>query len=1026
MSLANLSVRRGVTFSMIYVMIIAVGLFFLTRLRLDMYPDITFPLIGVVTQYEGAGPREIEDLVTRRIEGAVAAVEGVKKVSSVSKQGTSIVTVEFNWGTDMNQAEIDVRKYIDFVRGLLPEDATEPMAFAFDPSMQPVAFFGLTGPYSEVKLREIAEEKIEPLLERLPGVASVDTVGGGKREVQVRLDPRRTAAAGISPTQVVSALRADNVQLPGGTFDQGGWEFTIQTKGRFTTVKQIEHVVVGFRDQVPVRLRDVAEVVDGLQEATRLVRLDGRPGIMILARKQSDANTVQAVRALLKAVPGVERQAGRGIKLSVIFNQADFIEKSIGNLSTTAMVAFVIALFVLLFFLRSLRSSLIVAAAIPVSVIATFSAMYAAGLTLNIISMAGLALAIGMLVDNSIVVLENIFTLTERGVPGRQAAVEGTDEVGMAITASTLTTLVVFLPILFVPGIAGMMFRDMAITICFSLTVSLIVARTGIPLAASRLLHRRHQKQEGTDLIGRLLVRLTRMYTASLRWVLTHRKTTFALVTGVFVAVMGLGSMLPTDFFPKHDHSLSTIQADEAVGSSLEVTDRSFQRIERIVRKHFPEVIMTSVDIGTGEGFIAMFAKGAHSGILRLKLKDRRDRKRSQAEIEDDLRRRVADIPGLSVNVFQPSFLGSEGDIVVEIYGHDLVQARTLGLKIKELVAATKGTSDVTFSLEAGKPEYEVVLDRSRLAALGLNTALVSSAVSTVFGGKIASVYQEGAFEHDIKVRGPRDFRRDERNLRGLSIVTPTGVSVPLDSIAKIRPSVGPATITRQDQQRMVTVSCAVTGGNLGGVLKELTAKLARFPWPDGFNHQIGGQAEDFQESFLWLAVAFLVSIAFVYMVMASQFESLLHPFLILGTIPLASVGVVAGLGLTGTSLSVTAAIGAVVLVGIVVNNAIVLVDTINQYRRNRGMELFEAVMEAGERRLRPILMTAGTTILGMAPLALEIGDGSEAWSPMARSVIGGLTTSTLLTLIVIPTLYTSLEAWRDKRRARREAKPAG
>jgi len=1025
MSLSSLSVRRAVTFAMIYLIIVGFGLFSLARLRLDMYPDITFPMIGVVTEYPGAGPREIEDLVTRRIEGAVTAVEGVTEVTSTSKQGVSIVMVEFDWGADLNQAEIDVRKYIDFVRGLLPPDTKDPIAFAFDPSMQPVVFLGLDGPYSEVKLREISEEKIEPLLERLPGIASVDTVGGGKREIQVQLDPRRLGAAGIAPQQVVAALRADNVQLPGGTFDQGGWEFTIQTKGRYTRVSQVEQTVVGMRQGVPIRLRDVGRVVDGLQEATRLVRNNGRPGILILVRKQSDANTVQAVRAVLKALPDVEQQSARGIKLGVIFNQADFIEKSIGNLSSTAGIALVITFLVLLFFLRRLRPSLIVAGAIPVSVVATFSIMDAAGLTLNIISMAGLALAIGMLVDNSIVVLENVFTLTEGGASEREAAIHGTDEVGTAITASTLTTLVVFLPILFVPGIAGKMFGDMAVTICFSLTASLLVARTGIPLAASRLLRSKKVRRNGADPIGRLLKGLIGFYGRTLRWVLGNRKKTLALVTVVFLVAVGLGTRLPTEFFPKHDQSLIMMQMELPVGSSLEETDRAFRRMERIVERYVPERTTYSMDIGTGEGFVAMFAKGPHAGIMRLKLRDRSQRSRPQAEIEEDLRRRFSAIPGVTATVFQPNFLGGGGDIAVEVYGHDLVQARTLGMEIKEMVARMENTRDVTFSMEVGRPEYEVKLNRSRLAALGLTTAQVSSAISTVFAGTVASVYQEKGYEYDIRVRGPLSYRRNERNLRSLPIVTPMGQAVPLESLATIRPSVGPATIARKDQQRMVTVSCSVTGGKLGEVLAKLTKKLDKYAWPEGFTYHIGGQAEDFQESFQWLAVALLASILLVYMVMASQFESLLHPFLILFTIPLAAVGVVAGLGLTATPLSVTALIGVLVLVGIVVNNAIVLIDTINQYREKRGMPLAEAVQEAGERRLRPILMTAATTALGMLPLALEIGEGSEAWSPMARTVIGGLTASTLLTLIVIPALYMTLEAWRQRRREKRAARAA-
>jgi hydrophobic/amphiphilic exporter-1 (mainly G- bacteria), HAE1 family len=1049
LGLTDLSVKRGVTFSMIFIIVIGFGIFSLSRLRLDMYPDITFPMVGVVTQYEGAGPKEIEDLITRRIEGALTAVEGVKEVSSTSKQGASIVMVEFDWGTDLNQAEIDIRKNIDFIEGLLPEDAKDPIAFAFDPSMQPIVFMGLSGPYSEVKLREIAEEKVEPLLERLPGVASVDTVGGGKREILVQIDPRRLGAAKVTPQQVVTALRMDNVQLPGGTFDQGGWQFTIQTKGRFTSVKQIESTVVGLSGMVPVRLRDVATVTDGLREQTNLVRNNGRPGIMIIARKQSDANTVQAVRSLLKALPEVERKAGRGVKLSVIFDQGDFIEKSIGNLSSTAMIAFLIAFFVLLFFLRSLRSSLIVAGAIPISVVATFSIMDTAGLTLNIISMAGLALAIGMLVDNSIVVLENIYAHTESGEGGRAAATAGTKEVATAITASTLTTVVVFLPILFVPGIAGEMFGDMAVTICFSLAASLFVARTGIPLAASRLLRGRTAAGDKGP-IGRMLAGLTALYARLLAWCLRNRKKTLGLVTLVFAVSMGVGSTLETEFFPKTDNSIITMQIDGIEGSSLEQTDAAFRRMERIVERVVPERKALNVDIGSGEGFVALFAKGPHSGIMRIRLKDRAQRSRGQQEIEEDLRKRFNAIPGITATAMQPNFFGS-ADVVVEIYGHDLFKAREIGMKVKEIVEGVKGTRDVVFSLESGKPEYEVLLDRKRLAALGLNTAAVSASISTFYAGTLASVFREGGYEYDIRVRGPRTMRRDQRDLHNLSIVTPTGVTVPLASIANVRPSVGPAAIARKNQQRMVTVSCSVPGGNMGSVVKDLGVKLKAFPWPEDFNHYIGGQAEDFKESFLYLGLALLASILLVYMVMASQFESLLHPFLILFTIPLAMVGVVVSLGLTGTNLSVVALIGVLILVGLVVNNAIVLVDTINQYRQRKRAEreaggdevqpdapyrasshgasahqdLVDCVLEAGKRRLRPILMTALTTSLGLVPLAMEIGEGAESWSPMARAVIGGLASSTLLTLIVIPALYTSLESFRIKRQAKRAAKQA-
>jgi HAE1 family hydrophobic/amphiphilic exporter-1 len=463
------------------------------------------------------------------------------------------------------------------------------------------------------------------------------------------------------------------------------------------------------------------------------------------------------------------------------------------------------------------------------------------------------------------------------------------------------------------------------------------------------------------------------------------------------------------------------MEVEAAVGSSLEVTDRAFRQIERIIEQHVPERQTYNVDIGTGEGFVALFSKGSHAGILRLKLKAQALRRRSQQEIEEDLRRRFSLIPGITSTVMQPNIFGSAGDVQLEIYAHNLSEAHQVGMELKGLLAKIEGTRDVVFSLEAGKPEYDVVLNRHRLASLGLNTALVSSSISTVYSGTLASVYREGGYEYDIRVRGPREIRRDQRDLEGLSLVTPLGVSVPLSSIAAVKPSVGPATITRKDQQRMVTVSCAVTGGRLGDVVKTLEGKLAGYAWPEGFTYKIGGQAEDFKESFFYLGLALLASIALVYMVMASQFESLLHPFLILFTIPLALVGVVPILLLSQTPLSVTALIGMLILVGVVVNNAIVLIDAINQYRERLGLDLRMAVLEASKRRLRPILMTALTTVLGMLPLAFELGEGAESWAPLARAVIGGLTTSTFLTLLVIPALYFSLESYRQQRRQRKQ-----
>ncbi len=1013
--LPGLSVRRGVTFLMIYLLVVGFGLFSLARLRLDMYPDVAFPMMGIITSYEGASPTDVEELISRRIEEAVTKVEGVEQVTSSSKQGVSVVLVEFEWGTDLDMREIDVRKAIGFIEAFLPDDASEPMIFTFDPSLQPILFFGVEGAYSQAELREIVEDQLEPRLERIPGVASAFTMGGQKRQIRVEILPERLQAFGISVQQVVQVLRMENVTLPSGSVVQGMREFPVETHGQFTSVEDIEGVVVGVEGMVPVYLRDVARVVDGTQEPTNIVRNDGHPGMLCMVQKQSDANTVQTVRQIRRQLPEIMAALPRGVKLHVLFDQSEIVEKSLGNLSSTALYAFILAGLVLLFFLLSFRTSFIVAMAIPISALATFSIMDQASVTLNIISMAGLALAVGMLVDNSIVVVENIFRHVELGEDPRTASMEGAREVSMAITASTLTTIAVFAPILFVPGIAGMMFRDMALTICFSLVTSLLVALTLIPLAASRLLGRvpgkEHRSIPARAILG-FLGFVTRTYTRSLVWALEHRWATLALAVASTVASGYLAFGLEVDFMPKADQGLILLQVEGPVGASLDEMDTLFRQIEAVVEQAVPERTALSVQLGQGEGFTALFGEGSHTGIVRIKLRPLAERVRRQKEIEEDLRARLDRIPGIKTSVMQPKFSTSEGDIVVEIYGHDLETARKFGKQIQEIARSTPGTADVNFSLEEGTPSFKVVLDRERLAALGLNAATVSSTISTLFQGTIATLFRDQGKEYDIMVRAPKAFRSDVHNLEEVEIQTPTGRTVPLSSVARVEQYLGPVSIDRKNQQRVAKVFMNVPGNDLGGVTADLERRISRLVPPDGFSLKVTGTAEDLRESFLYLGLAFMAAVLLVYMVMASQFESLLHPFVIILSVPLAGIGVVAALYLTGTSISVTAAIGVILLVGIVVNNAIVLVDFVNQLREG-GMPLRQAIETAGRLRLRPILMTAATTVLAMIPLALEIGTGAETWSPLARTVIGGLTAATVLTTVVVPVIYSLVEEAR-------------
>lgn len=1000
-TLASLAVRFRVTFLMIYILVIGSGVFFLGGLKLDMYPDIAFPVIGVVTTYSGASPEDIEQLITRPIEEACASVEGVKRINSQSKSSASLVFVEFEWSTDLDQAETDIRRNIDFFREMLPDDAEEPIMFPFDPSMQPVLLYSVSGPYDQAQLRNISKREIEPRLERVRGVASAETLGGLLREIHVEVMPDQLASAGISVNQVVMALRRENVEIPGGEVKNGLRDLSIQPKSSFQSVSEIGEIIVGVAGSIPIRLGDVATVRDTVAEETRIIRANNKQAIMIMIRKQSGANTVQTVSAVQEALPGLDAVLPAGIELSQIFNQAEFINLALGNLSTTGVLAVLMAIVVLLVFLRSLRAALIVGLAMPVSILVTFSAMYAVDLTLNIISLAGLALAVGMLVDNSIVVLENIYRHLEEGKTSRQACIDGASEVAMAIFGSTLTTIAVFLPILFVPGLAGAMFRDMAMTICISLAASLAVAITLIPLAASVFI------KKGKTLESSWLVSgYGKLQSVSLG----RRKTVFVtawLALAVSIGFIALNYMRGnSEFLPKQDSGIALFSIKTEVGSSVDHIDRLARQAEKILGENIPEVKLLATDVGVSDGFTAMFSEGKHAGLMRVVLKPLAQRERRQWQIEDQIRELLSDVAGLEIKIFQPFSMNSnEGDLIIKIRGHDLQVARNLGRQVKRLLEGIEGAVDVTFSLEDARPELHVYYDRQRMSRLGLTSADVTSTISSFFHGTIATIFRESGNDYNIRVRAPLRFRSRVSNLSDLTVVSPVAGPVTLRSVATIGERAGPVSIDREDQQRIVKVTANSLPGKLGAVTAGIEEKLDAFPWPEGFGYSIGGEAEDMKESFFFLVLAMCVSILLVYMVMASIFESLLTPFVIGFTIPLGMTGVGLALFVTQTALSITAAIGVVVLVGVVVNNSIVLIDYANQLCAS-GMGRSEAVALAGRRRVRPILMTTLTTALAMLPMAMEIGTGAESWSPLARVIIGGLSVALGITLFVVPIIY--------------------
>lgn len=1018
MNLPGLSVRRPITWIMLSLAVALFGAFSLARLDLDMLPKIELPVVAVITTWQGADPYGVEQLVTRPIEEALETVPGVQEVTSTSSQGTSLVLAEFQWDQDMWRTEQDVRKELDLrAMDRLPDDAQRPTVFAFDPSLAPVVFLSVSAPGTPDVVRRLADDEITPRLGRIPGVAAAEVLGGADREFQVRLEPEWLAAYGISPTQVAMAVQAADAQAPGGEIRAGSVELGVVTESELENLDQISKTVVAIRDGVPIRVEDVAQVVDGLEEATYVVRTDGHPAIMLAVRKQSDANTVQVVRRVKAELAAMQSELPEGVELGVMFDQAEPITRSLSNLVSSAIQALVLTGVVLLSFLRSWRSSSIVLVSIPLSMLVTFAVMDTMDVTLNVISMAGLALAVGMLVDNSIVVIENIFVALDKGMSVRQASVEATNEVMLPIVASTLTTLAVFVPVLFVPGIAGQLFKDLALTICISLTASLGVTLTVVPLLGSLILHRLDGGRRWgpvvwvEQLAGRLtawIEPLGNLYERVVPGLLQRPWRIIGVAVAFFVVTLAALPLIGVDFMAAADRGLIEIQVEGASGSSLEQTNATFARLEAIIHEEVPEATTINAEYGAAEGFGALAGAGSHKGTLRIALAPLAERSRKQKDIEMVLQARFAEIPGIETRVQQHA-MGGTGDVVVRIALDDLATLREYGGQLAERIAGLPGVGGVNFNLADGRSEMQVRVDREQLERLGLTARDIANTLATVYMGVEVAIVETGVEEIPVKVRASPEARHDLERLRDVPIGTPAGFTVPLSAVASIEIGVGPTSVTRVNQERAGTVSVTLGQGPLGDLIAAVHEVVAEVPAPPGAKIRVEGAAEDLQESFMALGLAIIAAVILVYMVMASQFESLFEPFVILATIPLALSGAILGLLLTGTTLQVTALIGVVLLAGIVVNNGILLIDVLKG-NRERGDDLVVAAGAAGRQRLRPILMTSLTTILGMVPLALEIGDGAEMWAPMARVVIGGMAVSTVLTLLVVPATYVAAD----------------
>lgn len=1019
MKLVSLAIKRKVCLAMVYIIAIGFGIFGLTQLKLAMTPDIDFPIVLVMTRYDGVSPEDIENLVTRPIEEGVSATENIKTITSRSLNGQSLVIIEFDWSTDMDNAEIDVRNNLDMIRDYLPQDAEEPIVIAMNPSMMPIMAISMNSDeLSPSELRKIGEDRVKPLLERIKGVASVEINGGLERRINVNLDPVLMASHSLSPTNIVQTIQGSAGLVSSGSVKTATKEYNLRIYSEYLSVDQIRNIIVK-PGESPIRLKDVANVEDGYEEGVGDVRINGSQGVGIVISKQSDANTVLAAKYINEALPGIKNILPGGITFTSIFDSSEMTTKSVDNLSSTAFMSFIIVVFIIYIFLRNWRSSMIMAISMPISIILTFAVLYMSDLTLNVISMAGLALAIGMLVDNSIVVLENIVRHHDKHTSISKAADEGASEVSSAIIASTLTTVSVFLPVLFVPGITGVMFKEMVLTITFSLTVSLIVSLTLVPMMSSIFLKRSNKKVVPTVIQSEqpkkknsILTAFVNVYQKILHWSLHHKKWVILGTIALFIGSFMLVPLIGGEFMPETDEGRITLTIECANGTPLTRLREIVLQVENLLSDGFPEIKTTMFQFGQQSGFSS--SSSSASITANIKLVDLSERTRSQKEIQNEIRTKLQDLAGVTYAFSSGGMGSSQSAIEVKVIGHDLVKGKAIADSIKAKMEKVKGLVDIKQNVNDYVPQLDVRLNQDAVNDLNLSNLQIASMVSTAIQGKTAARYREEGDEYDIYVQLDQKYRKNRDAIGDIIIPLPAGGTVPLRQIANITENRSPVTIFRENQERYVSVSCNLAGIDLSKARAQIERIQTEIVLPSEFMLIIDGTAEDQRESNFYLALAFIVAAVLVYMVMAAQFESLVDPFIIMFTIPLSLIGVLIFLFVTGTPISVMALVGVVMLVGIAVNNGIVLVDYTNQLR-SHGIALYDAAEQSGVVRLRPVLMTALTTIIGMVPLALEFGDGAEMWSPLARAVIGGLTMTTILTLVVIPVLYILFEEFGHK-----------
>jgi len=1031
--LPEIAVRRPVATAMFFIALVVLGLVALTRLGLDYMPEMEIPAISVITSYRGAGPEEVESRITEVLEEQLSTVPKVDNVSSVSSEGLSMVVLQFDWGVNLDEAASDIRDKVGLAKGFLPEEADEPVIFKFDLAMMPVLVMGVTAEESWEKLDKIVDDKIADPLKRVPGVATATRRGGLEREIQVHLDRDRLRAFSLSPNEIIQRLAAENLSSPGGHLKMGDMDYLVRTPEEYSSPEEIKDLVITYRNGTPVYLKDVAQVADSFKEADFEARIDGKRGMAVLVQKQSGENTVEVAKRVTAELEKIASDLPPDVQLKIVYDASEFIRETVRNLRDTLFWAGLFVFLVVLFFLRNPRASLIIITAIPTSLIVTFLLMHLAGYTLNIVSLSSLVIVVGMVVDNAIVVLDNIHRHREQGERPAQGAIFGTSEVGVAVMASTLTTVSIFLPIIFVGGITSIMFGEMAAVITMALLVSLLTALTLTPMLSSKWLKikklttnpaQQSQSRKGFfTLSERLFTSLESHYSRLLHFSITHPKSVIAGAALLLAFSVGSIRFVGTEFFTEVDQNYFTLEVELPIGTRYEKTGEVVQKIRGIIEDEVPELEADffrwgSAVLGGGPQTFGR-EEATYTGMGMVKLVTKTERKAAPKEIIERIRPLVEKIPGAKMwfsteDPMAGIIFGGGGLLSIELYGYDLDQATDYAQRVAAVLSEISGVRDVDISRKEEKPELQVRIDRQKAANLGLNVSDIGKTIETYFSGTTATKYREAGEEYDILVRLRKEDREKIEDLSDVFITAPDRRQIKLSQLANVTLGLGPTKIERKNQGRFITVSADIYGRDLGSVVAEAEEKIAALPRPPGFSYEFTGATEEMNEAFSLLGLAALLGMGLVYMVMASQFESFRNPFIIFLSIPFGFVGVVWALAITGKALGVVAFIGIIFLIGIVVNNGIVLISFIG-ILRNRGLSVAEAVVEGGRARLRPVLMTTTTTILGLMPLALSRGVGSEEWTVLAIPVIGGLAVSTLVTLVLMPTLYSVFEGRRDR-----------